>query len=318
MDLIQSRNKFSNEKLELLRGRILQLSNINKFNNKLCIYATGSFARGEASEHSDIDIFFISKNYETQNLEEIILKSELISLTRELGFQDFSGDGEFLEIHCIKKIKEELGTKYDDYHNYFTARLLLLLESKPLFNDELYEEVISEILEVYFDEYDGHKETFAPIFLTNDIIRFWKTMCLNYQEKKMKRGDETLNKNKSRIKNLKLKFSRMTTCYSILCCLKKGEQTTIENVCDLISMTPIERLLYVKDNDQTTGGIVDQLINLYEWFLEKTGKETSEVHGWIDNRHNKTEAFKKADEFHDNFYQLLEITSKDLLKYYTI
>jgi predicted nucleotidyltransferase len=318
IELIRLRNEFSIKKIEQIRQEILKLPNIEKFNTSLCIYATGSFARGEASGFSDIDIFFIGRNYKEQNLEEILPKADLIGLTKRLGLPDFSGDGEFLELHNIDDIIEKLGTRHDDYHNYFTARLLLLLESKPLFNDELYKKVIVDILHRYFSDHEHHEESFAPIFLANDIIRFWKTMCLNYEEKKNKRTSDEVSKNKSRLKNLKLKFSRLTTCYSILCCLKKGKETTIENVCELISKTPMERLLYIKGVNPTSAGLTDQLIDLYGWFLEKTGKKSEEVYNWIGIKENKIEAFRKAENFHDIFYKLLELTSKDLLKYYTI
>ncbi|HJP62586.1 MAG TPA: nucleotidyltransferase domain-containing protein [Mucilaginibacter sp.] len=318
MEIIAKRLKFSVEKIEILTNEILKLPNIGKFKDSICIYATGSFARGEASEYSDIDIFLLSKNYKTQNLDEIILKADLIRLIERLGLPEFSGDGEFLVIHSIEDIIENLGTKHDDYNNYFTARLLLLLESKPLFNLELYNEAVIEILKVYFNDYEHHEESFAPIFLANDIIRFWKTMCLNYEEKKIKRTGDEVSKNKSRLKNLKLKFSRITTCYSILCCLKQGKETTLENVQELIMKSPIERLLHIKSIYGSTVDIVDRMLELYEWFLEETGKEVKDVYNWIGIKENKENAFKNASEFHDLFYKLIEQTSKDLLKYYTI
>jgi predicted nucleotidyltransferase len=227
MGLIESRNEFSNEIMEKLKKNISELPYISQFDDCLCIYATGSFARGEASKYSDIDLFLISNiNSKIKKLDEIILKSDLIKITRDLDLPDFSGDGEYLTIHGLEDMLEKLGSPEDDFKNYFTARLLLLLESKPLFNETLYNEVISKIVNVYFNDYPDHKESFTPIFLANDIIRFWKTMCLNYEQKRSKREHNDLSKNKTRLKNLKLKFSRITTCYSILCCLRNGQQTT--------------------------------------------------------------------------------------------
>jgi len=45
----------------------------------------------------------------------------------------FSNDGEFLRILYLEDMLEQLGGREDDYLNYFTARMLLLLESKPLY-----------------------------------------------------------------------------------------------------------------------------------------------------------------------------------------
>lgn len=318
MNLLEQRNNFSNKKIQELKKHISELNDIERFKDSLCIYVTGSFARGEASEYSDIDIFFVSSEYETKNLDEIVLKSELIKLTRRLKLPDFSGDGEFLKIHSVEEIIDKLGSPDDDYNNYFTARMLLLLESKVLFNETLYRKVILKIINVYFNDYKDHEESFKPVFLANDIIRFWKTMCLNYEEKKKKRNSEETAKNKSRLKNLKLKFSRITTCYSILCCLRKGEQTTPEFVYELIQKTPIERLIYVRTNNDSCKSIVDKMLILYEWFLENTTDEAQKLYDWIGGKEDRSDAFTKADEFHDLFYQLIEQTSKDLLKYYTL
>jgi predicted nucleotidyltransferase len=319
MDLIQSRNQFSTRKIVELKKKISKLSYIKKFNKSLCIYVTGSFARDEASEYSDMDIFFISRRKnKIKNLDEIILKADLIKIIRELNLPDFSGDGEYLTIHCLEDIIEKLGSPEDDYRNYFTARLLLLLESKPLFNDKLYNEAILKIINVYFNDYSDHKESFSPKFLANDIMRFWKTMCLNYEQKRNSVNRNELTKNKARLKSLKLKFSRITTCYSLLCCLRNGEQTTPEDLQKLINLTPLERLLYTAKLDNAASGITDKMLDIYKWFLSVTADLTPKVIDWISDEDNQKLSTSKAEEYHNLFYSLLELTSRDLLKYYTL
>ncbi|MCC8408719.1 nucleotidyltransferase domain-containing protein [Mucilaginibacter sp. UR6-1] len=320
MDLIKKRDAFSKQIVNQLRKKILDLSYIDNLKDSLCIYATGSFARGEASEHSDVDIFFIGrKDNKIKNLDEIILKADLIKIIRELNLPDFSGDGEYLTIHHLEDIIEKLGSPSDDYYNYFTARLLLLLESKPLFNDELYDIAISNIIDVYYNDYPDHKETFSPIFLANDIMRFWKTMCLNYEQKRVKNDiTDTFKKNKARLKNLKLKFSRLTTCYSLLCCLKKGDQTTPSDLKNLIQLTPIERLSYISKADSKSTTIIANMLEIYRWFLDITDNETKDNIQWISDAKNQTIVNENAVKYHDLFYNLIELTSKDLLKFYTI
>ncbi|HJY90548.1 MAG TPA: hypothetical protein VJ255_09730, partial [Candidatus Acidoferrum sp.] len=66
------------------------------------------------------------------HLDEICVQAELITRSRELGFPEFSGDGRYLDHHSIYEFTNTLGTEKDDVANTFTARLLLLLESKPL------------------------------------------------------------------------------------------------------------------------------------------------------------------------------------------
>jgi predicted nucleotidyltransferase len=315
-DLIKERQRFSESMLQNIRDEISKIEVLTAFEDKLCIYVTGSFARGEASKYSDIDIFFISKG-PIKNLDFILLKAELIKITRTLELPDFSGDGEFLTNHDLSDIIKKLGSPEDDYKNYFTARMLLLLESKPLFNDKLYNEAILDIIKVYFNDYAKHEVNFKPIFLANDIIRFWKTMCLNYEEKRKRNESDKTSKPKYRLKNLKLKFSRITTCYSLLCCLKEDNQTP-DDLHNLILKTPLERLSYIKDNQASSIKIVKKMIALYEWFLRSTEDETSNLHDWIKVSKNKNLANKNAGDFHDNFYDLLQLTSNKLLKYYTL
>ena len=73
---------------------------------KACFYATGSFGRGEASHHSDLDVFIVGKVDDKckrllKRLDEICIKADLIEVTRKLGIEEFSGDGQYLEYHTV-------------------------------------------------------------------------------------------------------------------------------------------------------------------------------------------------------------------------
>ena len=74
----------------------------------------------------------------------------------------------------------KLGGRDDDYENLFTARMLLLLESRPLVGSQMYERAIDAVLSEYWKDYEDNRSAFRPIYLTNDIIRYWKVLCLNY------------------------------------------------------------------------------------------------------------------------------------------
>ena len=171
MNEIERRAQYSDNKIKEIS---LQLDDINIIlGNKTCIYLTGSFGRGDASEDSDLDLFILCENEDSLNkLDEICLKAELINLTRRLKFPDFSGQGKYLKNHSCEKLIGTLGKPDDDKENTLTARLLLLLESKPLVGDEVYEKIIKEIIKKYWHDYQGHEEKFEPAFLTNDILRF--------------------------------------------------------------------------------------------------------------------------------------------------
>ena len=134
-----------------------------------------------------------------------------------MGFPKFSNDGEYLKILEAPEILKHLGSANDDYLNHFTARLLLILESKPIFGTANYNKILRLVLNRYFEDYPDHPETFRPTFLVNDILRFWKTLCLNYEKKRNQPAKNEAKRIAQKIKNLKLKFSRMLTCYGSVC-----------------------------------------------------------------------------------------------------
>jgi predicted nucleotidyltransferase len=82
--------------LEDLRKRLEDAEQI--VSGKACVYVTGSFARGEASSHSDLDLFIVGKGEgegrDLSRLDEIVVMAELIGAMRDMGLPEFSGDGD--------------------------------------------------------------------------------------------------------------------------------------------------------------------------------------------------------------------------------
>ena len=108
--------------------------------NGTCLYVTGSYGRLEASKFSDLDLFFVRDSTRQSNpishVEKTLVDAAIIKICRRLELPEFSGGGEYLQIHYLDEIVESLGSQEDDYKNHFTARMLLILESQPLFDDE--------------------------------------------------------------------------------------------------------------------------------------------------------------------------------------
>ena len=167
---IAERAEFSQSRLNEVRDRIAGLPGLSEL-PRLCIYVTGSFGRMEATRYSDLDVFFIhdgsSESDTIPRIRKTLLDADLIRAAQDLEFPEFSNDGQYLEVHYIDDILQNLGGPKDDFHNHFTARLLLLLESRPLYNDSLYECFMMKIINSYFRDYVRHEETFSPVFLVD-------------------------------------------------------------------------------------------------------------------------------------------------------
>jgi len=245
---------------------------------KACAYITGSVARGEASAHSDLDIFIVSKGTvpdpNLSRLDEILVKADLIQASKKQGFPPFSGDGEYLTRHIIAELTDALGQPHDDVNNTFTARLLLLLESKPLLGKRSYDQVISDVISAYWKDYPDHKDDFQPAFLANDILRMWRTFCVNYEARTQ--SIPPLKKAKRKLKNYKLKHSRLLTCYSALLYLLAVfvERGTVrpEDIKEMVSYTPTERLEWLLKSGRwpAAHSALSELIDRYEDFLRST------------------------------------------------
>jgi len=247
--------------------------------DKACVYATGSVARGEVGTFSDLDLFIVGysddKGRKLSRLDEIIVKADLIKETEKHGFPPFSGDGKYLEHYTVSDLCEKLGKAEDDHANTFTARLLLLLESRPLLGSAVYERVIDDVIEPYWRDFEGRKDAFRPVFLMNDIVRLWKTFCVNYEAYTEQKSAEKRAKRK--LKNFKLKNSRVLTCYSAILYLLQefAERKTVSPIAvrAMAKLTPTERFEWLaKRPDFKMVGTIEKLIGEYEQFLDRTNQ----------------------------------------------
>lgn len=287
---LANRRRQTAARIDTLCGKLVKAKEIAA--GKACVYATGSFGRREASIYSDLDLFIVSKvgNDKGQDgrpqsllkrLDDIRIKADLIEVTRELEIPEFSGDGRYLAHYSVHQLTETLGKPDDDALNTFTARLLLLLESCPLIDELVYNDIIDEVIASYWKDYTDHKNNFVPAFLTNDILRLWRTFCVNYEANTTSEPTEENAKRKS--KNYKLKHSRLLTCYSALLYLLAvfGAHNTVspDDVVEMSRLTPTERLEWLLGRSELkkAHGAVGKLLERYEEFLRSTNIPEKEL-----------------------------------------
>ncbi|WP_114939632.1 nucleotidyltransferase domain-containing protein [Mucilaginibacter endophyticus] len=321
---LNARKEYSQSKIDLIKASIQEIEELKKHKN-LCIYVTGSFGRQEATEYSDVDIFFINSETEDQisKLSKTLIDADFIRLIDKMGFPPFSNDGQFLQIHSLEDIISHLGSPKDDFSNYFTARLLLLLESSPLYNEEFYDESVAKMIETYYRDFHRHVKDFLPIFLVNDVIRYWKTLCLNYEHRRNTEVDEGKRKLKTYVKNLKLVFSRKLTCYSfVLQVIANYKSLDNALLLKIVKMTPVERLNNLALIDNNLSGLIQQILELYSWFIDLCNQPEDQLFKYIEVEANRDLAFEKGrSEFGGKLFDLIiKLTDKspEILKYLVI
>lgn len=319
MGELSGRREQTEKRLGELRAGLQKAEAISL--GKACVYATGSFGRCEASSHSDLDLFILGKNSELAadrnerrslltNLDEILVKAELINLTRSLKIQEFSGDGRWLTHYAVHQLTGTLGRPEDDVSNTFTARLLLLLESRPLVGEAAYKEVIGDVLAEYWRDYPDHQKNFVPAFLANDILRLWRTFCVNYEAGTERQPDE--KKAKGKLKNYKLKHSRLLTCYSALLFLLAiyRLQNTVrpEDAQAMIALSPTQRLEWLRDETKLSDAklTIEKLLSTYEQFLVTTNAPESDLVGRFMDPKASQAYMKDAYDFGDFVFDALK------------
>ncbi|MGB9369693.1 MAG: nucleotidyltransferase domain-containing protein [Xanthobacteraceae bacterium] len=168
----------------------------------------GSLARGEFTAGSDLDwTVLIDGRADTGHLEIVHqLKQKLTGArfiepgpTETFGGLVFSHD----LIHAI-------GGDEDTNKN-MTRRLLLLLESAPVAvgpSESVRDRILQGILHRYVWEDAGFlkpddQTKKIPRFLLNDVVRFWRTMAVDYANKYRARAGK-----KWALRNIKLRMSR--------------------------------------------------------------------------------------------------------------
>jgi len=317
--VIDGRRQFSDEKFERLRASLVQAPEICA--DKACVYATGSFGRREASEYSDIDLFIVSlSDYDEKkkidrsrlsHLQEILLEADLIRASERLKFPPFSGDGRFLQQHTAMSLIQSTGNQKDDAANTFTARLLLLLESKPLIGSEVHSAIIDEVIAKYWEEFRRKKECFMPAYLANDILRYWRTLCLNYEANISQ--DEPNRAEKRKIDNYKLKHSRMLTCYSallfLLCVYAENNTVSPSDAQTMVYLTPTQRVEWVGQHCKKEGvsTIAQNLLEHYELFLEVTNESKASLIQLFSNADKARQLKQQRSRFGDLVHEALSL-----------
>lgn len=306
-DIFEERSAYSRQRIGLLKDAISGLAGPIDLPD-LTIFTVGSYGRLEASAHSDIDLFFVYGQSDDTKAErrtnELRLFGRLIEKVEELEFPKLSNDAQYLQSHETEKVLKHLGSAIDDSRNYFTTRMLLLLESRSLYGDEAYVSVMRAMLESYYRDYPTHEENFRPWFLLNDIMRFWKTLLLNYENKR-NRGRDSSDP-RPRTKNFKLKYSRATTCFATICAVGSTLGSVgPDEMLEIVSVTPRERLLKVAQDLPELRGDVQTVLDDYAWFLEQTALPTEQLEGLFMDKASKSAMFARASDYGAKLYALI-------------
>jgi predicted nucleotidyltransferase len=272
----------------------------------------GSLARREWTSGSDVDWTLLIDGQ--VNADHRIMAREVEKTLRRLEFQGTplqlpGNEGIFGKMAFSHDIVHHIGGQADSNRNT-TQRILLLLEAAALtdpkqegkveLNEEEradssqegsrpFERVLRQILNRYLrSDSNFHMladtESRIPRFLLNDIVRYWRTICVDFAYKEWEQAGK-----KWALRNIKLRTSRkllfVSGLFTVFSCfqnddLRREDADMDSYVCKLqrhllnfAHSTPLNIIVWTL----TQIGLEDrclELLNEYEQFLAKINDAT--------------------------------------------
>lgn len=261
-------------------AKMLSLFEMPPFSSDEDVVVYGSLARREFTSGSDIDWTLLVDGQANASHPKLV--NEIRKRFRDNGFRDPGSSGVFGQISFSHELIHHIGGQADTNDN-LTKRVLLLLESSKVnFSEGIgegtaYDRIINGILGQYIEHDSGlnsNREA-IPRFLLNDIVRFWRTMCVDFAYKQKEQGGD-----KWALRNIKLRVSRkMLFVKGLLMCFshygkEHDKPALIESLKSMVKQTPIELLINSINKFDIDKSAIIQVINCYEGFLTKLADAT--------------------------------------------
>jgi len=243
----------------------------------------GSLARGEWTTKSDLDWTYLIDG--GANSDHLKISQEIQKHLKDAGYAEPGPTGIFGNMAFSHDIIHQIGGQYDTNKNT-TQRILLLLESCPIGRrTEAYERVIRAVINRYLEE-DVHPLTRnskgyrVPRFLLNDIVRFWRTMAVDFASKQRDRAGEGWG-----LRNAKLRMSRklifasgLLVCFSATLDMDLNDQIStdkdaiklklVNHIRDRVRLTPLQILAKSIEQYGVPYPTAKELFGAYAEFLE--------------------------------------------------
>jgi predicted nucleotidyltransferase len=251
----------------------------------------GSLAREEWTTGSDLDWTFLIDG--GANSDHLQITQDIQKVFKDNKYIEPGPTGTFGKMAFSHDIIHQIGGQNDTNQNT-TQRILLLLESVAIGKrTDAYERVIRGVIDRYLDEDNNHllsrdsKSFRVPRFLLNDIVRFWRTMAVDFASKQRDRGGAGWG-----LRNAKLRMSRKLIFASgLLVCFDanldpdlQGQISTdksgikhklLQHIRDLVRLTPLQILARSVENYGVPNSIARELFDSYTEFLSVLNDESS-------------------------------------------
>lgn len=193
----------------------------------------GSWGRHEVTSESD-DVFMVL----FKGSERSDARPSIRSVADALGGRP-PGAEEIFGVHVwLEDLREKIGRDEDSNAN-LTRRMLFVLESVPVCGNTVYQRARSALLEGYLAA--NVKDHRPPRFMLNDLIRYWRTIAVDFEGKMRQRKGEGWG-----LRNAKLRLSRKALfaggLLPVLECYRYPADDMLQYLDERMSVPPLDRI----------------------------------------------------------------------------
>jgi hypothetical protein len=222
----------------------------------------GSWGRFELTSGSDDDLLILVHGATRETVRPDI--SQIVRLiSAGDAFRAPGPEGTFGDVAFSQDLVNNIGLDRDTNRN-LTRRMLVLLESVALTQGDVHGHVRRAVLDGYLK--DSIRDFRPPRFLLNDLIRYWRTIGVDFVAKVRDRDGQGWG-----LRNAKLRTSRKMLFASGLLAVLRCHEIRTEHMLDFLSeqfaMTPVDRIASAYLHYHDVGGGAAALV-AYDQFLQ--------------------------------------------------
>ena len=251
-DIFDAAGKRSEDGIDRMRAAAAELIGDD---DRFIVGVNGSYARREVTGGSDVDLFVLYRNDAMKEAQDV--QAALREKLEADSFKMPAPGGVFSSPLTVSMLTQSIGGM-DDTNEYITRRMLLLLEGEWIHNATQFDRARTRLLDQYVAATIRREQ--ICLFLLNDIIRYWRTICVDFEYKVQSDGKPR------EIRLIKLRFSRMLLFFAGVMAvgttygLERADK--LARLSELLALPAHRRLL------QIAGDKAHPALELYAEFLE--------------------------------------------------